>query len=349
MSIEHTVKSFDEELNRLSQMVAQMGGLAEAQLHLAIEALVARRDAAQAGRVVQDDSKIDLSSARFRPTPSACWPCASPWPRICARSSPRSRSPATSSASATTRPTSPSAPGADPEPAACRRPVGGIARMGRLVQQIIKDVLDAYTASATRTRRWRSGTRDEDVDDMYNSLFRELLTYMMEDPRTISACSHLMFIAKNIERIGDHATNIAEIVHFVVPGEDIAEAAPQGRPTSFDRDQPAGGQGMKHDAADSGRRGRSAPSSPCCATISKRRVSASPRPRDGEEALLQIAEQHARPGAARLDAALMSGIEVCRQLRAPARDPRPAHHHADRPRRRRRQACAASIPAPTTT
>jgi phosphate transport system protein len=112
------------------------------------------------------------------------------------------------------------------------RPVGGIARMGRLVQQIIKDTLDAFSDhdADKAVAAWK---RDQDVDDMYNSLFRELLTYMMEDPRNIGPSTHLMFIAKNIERIGDHATNVAEIIHFLVRGEDITEARPKSDKTSF--------------------------------------------------------------------------------------------------------------------
>jgi phosphate transport system protein len=75
--------------------------------------------------------------------------------------------------------------------------------------------------------------RDEEVDEMYTSLFRELLTYMMEDPRNISPCTHLLFIAKNIERIGDHATNVAETIHFLVLGRPIAALRPKGDNTSF--------------------------------------------------------------------------------------------------------------------
>ena len=100
--------------------------------------------------------------------------------------------------------------------------------MGRLVQQIIKDVLDAYVDmdAARRVAAWQ---RDEEVDEIYNSLFRELLTYMMEDPRNIGPCTHLLFIAKNIERIGDHATNIAEIVYFLVHGRAARPGAAEGR------------------------------------------------------------------------------------------------------------------------
>ena len=87
--------------------------------------------------------------------------------------------------------------------------------------------------AAISTRRWRSGSGDEEIDAIYTSLFRELLTYMMEDPRNITFCTHLLFCAKNIERIGDHATNIAETVHYMVEGQAIAEERPKGDTTSF--------------------------------------------------------------------------------------------------------------------
>src|SRR3546814_7624215 len=89
-----------------------------------------------------------------------------------------------------------------------------IPRMAKLVQAIIKDVLDAY-ANHDPDRAIDVWPRDEEVDEMYTALFRELLTYMMEDPRNITPCPHLLFIAKNIERIGDHATNIAETTHYL--------------------------------------------------------------------------------------------------------------------------------------
>jgi phosphate transport system protein len=104
--------------------------------------------------------------------------------------------------------------------------------MARLAQAIIKDVLDAYVEldAAKAIEVWN---RDEEVDEMYTSLFRELLTYMMEDPRNITGCTHLLFIAKNIERIGDHATNIAETIHFLVVGKDIEAVRPKGDTSSF--------------------------------------------------------------------------------------------------------------------
>src|SRR5262249_6822066 len=112
------------------------------------------------------------------------------------------------------------------------KPLAAIPRMGRLVQQIVKDVLDAYVEKDAEkaVQVWQ---RDEEVDEMYTSMFRELLTYMLEDPRTISPCTHLLFIAKNIERIGDHGTNIAETVHFLVLGRPIDAIRPKGDSTSF--------------------------------------------------------------------------------------------------------------------
>ena len=88
-------------------------------------------------------------------------------------------------------------------------------------------MLDAYLDNDTNkaVKVWR---RDAEVDELYNSLFRELLTYMMEDPRHITPCTHLLFVAKNIERIGDHATNIAELVNYMVTGSHVEEERPKG-------------------------------------------------------------------------------------------------------------------------
>ena len=101
-----------------------------------------------------------------------------------------------------------------------------IERMGRLVAGRLKEVLDAYTAGELDKAAgvW---ARDEEVDEHYNSLFRELLTYMRGDPRTITSGAHLLFIAKNLERIGDHATNIAEIIHFEITGDVMPGERPK--------------------------------------------------------------------------------------------------------------------------
>jgi phosphate transport system protein len=107
-----------------------------------------------------------------------------------------------------------------------RRLSTGLARMGKMAQAQLKDVLDAYARrdDAAAMAVWRS---DEDLDALYNSIFRELLTYMMEDPRNISLCTHLLFGAKNLERIGDHTTNIAENIHYLIHGKTISEGRPK--------------------------------------------------------------------------------------------------------------------------
>jgi phosphate transport system protein len=230
MSSEHIVKSFDDELKQLSQMVAQMGGLAEAQLQAAIEALVAR-DAEGAARVVQGDARIDqlerqIGNQTIRML-ALRQPMAQDLRQVVAALKISSDIERIGDYAANVAKRAIALTQSPP-----MRPVGGIARMGRLVQQIIKDTLDAFSDNDAdkAIAAWK---RDQEVDDMYNSLFRELLTYMMEDPRNIGPSTHLLFIAKNIERIGDHATNVAEIIHFLVRGEDITEVRPKSDKTSF--------------------------------------------------------------------------------------------------------------------
>ncbi|MBL8669792.1 MAG: phosphate signaling complex protein PhoU [Alphaproteobacteria bacterium] len=220
----HIVKSYDDELRLLRDQIAQMGGLAEAQLKDAVDAVV-RRDPELAERVVRADARIDAlehdvmqrtirmlalrqpMAADLREVVSAL--------RI-AGDIERIGDYAKNIAKRV-------------KILAQQMPVrsaSAIKRMGDLVQEIIKQVLDAYVNLDTDSalEAWR---RDEQVDALYNSLFRELLTYMMEDPRTITPCTHLLFIAKNIERIGDHATNVAEILFFQVRGTLLDEERPK--------------------------------------------------------------------------------------------------------------------------
>jgi phosphate transport system protein len=103
----------------------------------------------------------------------------------------------------------------------------GVEHLAEIALEQLKDVLDSF-ANRDDARALRVRGRDDEIDALYTSLFRELLTYMMEDPRNISICTHLLFCAKNIERIGDHATNIAETVHYVVTGEQLTEDRPKG-------------------------------------------------------------------------------------------------------------------------
>jgi phosphate transport system protein len=110
--------------------------------------------------------------------------------------------------------------------------LAAIANMARLVQEGLKMVIDAIGERDTEKaiQVWRS---DQMVDDVYTAIFRELITYMMEDPRNITPCTHLLFIAKNLERIGDHATNIAENLYYAVTGESLPDARPKGDTSAY--------------------------------------------------------------------------------------------------------------------
>jgi phosphate transport system protein len=226
---DHIVKSFDEDLKRLNNVIAEMGGLAEAQLTRAVDALV-RRNSELAAQVVQDDKRIDALEtdvgqmtvrmlALRQPMAQdlrevvAAIKIASDIERIGDYAKNIAKRAIVLSAHAPLK------------------PVASIPRMSQLALHIIKDVLDAYIEKDAEGARaaWR---RDEEVDEMYNSVFREMLTYMMEDPRNIGPCTHLLFIAKNIERIGDHATNVAEIVYYLVHGKSLDEERPKGDTTN---------------------------------------------------------------------------------------------------------------------
>ena len=239
MVAEHTVKSFDDELKRLTQVISQMGGLVEMQLQAAVDALV-KRDADAASKVVRDDAKIDELEQQVSQLVIRLLALRQPMAvdlrqivsalkisadlerigdyaaNVAKRAIALSQIPAV-------------------------KPLYTIPRMARLVQQAIKDVLDSYIErdTAKAVAAWQ---RDEEVDEMYTSLFRELLTYMMEDQRNIGPCIHLLFIAKNIERMGDHATNVAEDVHYLVHGRPIDATRPKGDQTSFTVMAPIGGE-----------------------------------------------------------------------------------------------------------
>jgi hypothetical protein len=177
-------------------------------------------------------------------------------------------------------------------------------------------VLDAYANSETCTRRSTSGSATRNIDEHYNSLFRELLTYMIEDPRTISSCAHLLFIAKNLERIGDHGTNIAEYIHFLVTGEEITTQRPRADAAGIRWSTPQWPrQRAMKPRAD--RRGRSGPGRTLLQyNLEKEGYRVVQAANDGEEALILVAEEEAaRSGGAGLDAAEGAGIEVCRRLR----------------------------------
>jgi len=230
MTSEHIVKSFDEELQRLNAVVLRMGGVAEAQLAGAIEALV-RRDSALAERVVAGDAAIDqmdleLDENAIR-TLALRQPMANDLREVISSLKISSDLERIGDYAKNVAKRTLALNQLTPHEAA-----RSIPRMAKLVQAIIKDVLDAY-ANHDPNRALDVWHRDEEVDEMYTALFRELLTYMMEDPRNITPCTHLLFIAKNIERIGDHATNIAETTHYLATGKRITGGRPKGDLSSF--------------------------------------------------------------------------------------------------------------------
>ncbi|MGF1625084.1 MAG: phosphate signaling complex protein PhoU [Alphaproteobacteria bacterium] len=226
----HTVKAFDEELKALNHMVARMGGRAENQLNSAIAALV-QRNAELASQVVESDHEIDLAEQQIAEhavrTLALRQPMATDLRDIIGalKISTDLERIGDYAANVAKR-----AIALSQMPAI--RQSGAIQRMGRLVQQLMKNVLDAFIERDIAVAR-QVWSGDAEVDEMYNSLFRELLTYMMEDPRNISACTHMLFIAKNIERIGDHTTNVAETIHFMVSGSYLIDARPKSDSASF--------------------------------------------------------------------------------------------------------------------
>ncbi len=223
-------KSYDEELKHLHEDILRMGGLAEAQFSAAIQT-VAKRDTDLAATTVKEDTKIDelntVIDNRVVRMLALRQPMAGDLREIV--SSLKIASDIERMGDYAANIAKRSIAMAELRPI---KPVNAIPRMGRLVQRLIKEVLDAYAERNTE-KAVAVWARDEEVDDMYNSLFRETLTYMMEDPRNITPSTHLLFVAKNIERIGDHATNIAETIYFVVNGKRISESRPKGDSSSF--------------------------------------------------------------------------------------------------------------------
>jgi len=227
---EHIVKSYEEELSLLDKKIAHMGGLAEHNLARAFDALE-RRDPRLASQAIEADRTIDLLErevenqvismiARRQPMADdlrhvvAALRITSDLERIgdLAKNIAK-RALATAEEQ-------------HPKPV-----MSGLHHMVELALKQLKEVLDAYAARDPERALvvWRS---DDQIDAMYNSLFRELLTYMMEDPRNIGIATHFLFGAKNVERVGDHTTNIAETVHYLVTGRMVTDDRPKSDDTS---------------------------------------------------------------------------------------------------------------------
>jgi phosphate transport system protein len=229
--IDHTAKAFDADLQEITRKVAEMGGLAERQITDAVEALIGR-DLEKGEQVIAMDPQIDalqreieekaiLTIARRQPMAVDLREVVGAM-RVC-NDLERIGDHAKHIGKRVV------ALDGDFYP---QKLIRGVEHMAQLVSAQLKQVLDAYASRdlATALAVWKG---DEEVDSMCTSLFRELFTYMMEDPRNITFCMHLMFCAKDIERMGDHATNIAETVYYMIEGRPITDQRPKGDPTNF--------------------------------------------------------------------------------------------------------------------
>jgi len=226
----HTLKAYDAELNELRAIISQMGGMAEAQIAAAVEALV-NRDVDRANAIILADQDLDALEEDAEKlaiqTIALRAPMADDLRRIVSVLKisavlERVGDYAKNIAKRTTVL-------AQSELSA---PVAILPAMARAAVAMLTDVLDAYATDDVE-KAVAVRERDTAVDDLYNALFRELLTYMVENPRTITQVTHLLFIAKNIERVGDHATNIAEIVHYSVTGERLSDERAKQDDTAF--------------------------------------------------------------------------------------------------------------------
>lgn len=226
MASDHIVKSFDDQLNRLNNVIAEMGGLAEIQLSEAMEALK-RRDTEKAIEVASGDQRIDdLESEVDHLAVSLLalrQPMATDLREVIGALKVSSMIERVGDYAKNVAKRTSALAEVPPVPSAFT-----VARLGRLTQEMFKEALDSYI-SRDLVKSDITRNRDEEADALYTSIFRELLTYMMEDPRNITSCTHLLFVAKNLERVGDHATNIAEMTHFLVHGK-----APEGERANND-------------------------------------------------------------------------------------------------------------------
>ena len=227
---EHIVSSFDSDLKEIGRKVIEMGGQAERLVADSVEALV-RRDSDLARKVIVLDGPVDLLQREIEEksilTIARRQPLAGDLREIVAamriaNDLERIGDLAKNTAKRVLALTGEFHP---------QKLVRGVEHMSGMVMEQLKEVLDSYARREDQRaiEVWR---RDGEVDVLYTSLFRELLTYMMEDPRNISLCTHLLFCAKNIERIGDHATNVAETVHYLVTGQQLADERPKQDTTS---------------------------------------------------------------------------------------------------------------------
>ncbi len=229
----HIVASFDEDLVRVQAKISEMGGICEELLSKALEA-VQTRDSQLARQVIDRDKALDAMErlleeqviriiAHRQPVASdlrvliAALKISSTLERIgdLAKNIAKRAIPLSSARSV--------------------KVTASIVRMGRQTLIQLSDVLNAHAARDVdqAVQIWN---QDYEIDEMYNAIFREVVTYMVEDSRLIGTGAQLMFIAKNLERIGDHTTQIAEMVHYIVRGESLGDDRPKGEPAGFAAD-----------------------------------------------------------------------------------------------------------------
>ena len=226
---EHIIKSYDAELTRLLDEITRMGQLAREQLAMAAEA-VEERNSDLAARVVEGDNSIDALEHDVSHDVLRLLALRQPIARDL-----RDVLAALRIAADIERIGDYAANVAKRAIAlnqnAPMRPAASLPHLAQVANDMLRDVLDAYRRSDAdaAVEVWK---RDVQLDTLYTAMFRELLTYMMEDPRNITPCTHLLFMAKNIERIGDHATNIAENVYFLVHAKPLVEERRKGDQTS---------------------------------------------------------------------------------------------------------------------
>ena len=217
---EHTVKSFDDEISQLRGLIAQMGGLAEVAIQGAMAALV-KHDSATAQKVVEDDRKIDAIEVEVEKLAVRIIALRAPMADdlrevvaalkisgVVERIGDYAKNIAKRSGQVEGR--------------SKLEPLTLLPAMADIAASMVHDVLDAY-AARDAAKAAEIIQRDQKVDNFYDSIFRNLVSHMMENPATISSAAQLLFVAKNLERIGDHATNIAEMVHYAATGDHPAE------------------------------------------------------------------------------------------------------------------------------
>ena len=226
---EHTVRAFDRELELLGRKIAEMGGIGEKMLADAIDALI-RLDADLARATIAMDKRLDalqreveetavLVIARRQPVGIdlreivAAMRISGDLERVGDLAKNIAKRAVTLS-----------------QEQRLPRAMIGLRHMGELAALQLKDVLDAYSQRDVE-RADAVWLRDQEIDALEDSVFRDLLTFMMEDPRNITICAQLLFCSKNVERVGDHATNIAETVHYILTGEMLPMERPKGEPT----------------------------------------------------------------------------------------------------------------------